>query len=42
MRHSGLGTTLKIYTHLSNMKEQKSVEALNVHLGIKKKTEALD
>jgi len=33
--HADLETTLRIYTHLSEQREQKSVEALNAHLGSK-------
>lgn len=36
--HADLQTTLKIYTHLSEQKEQQSVAALNAHLGKKKIT----
>lgn len=33
MGHADIETTLKIYTHLSEQKEQQSVDALNAHLG---------
>ncbi len=30
--HSDIETTLKIYTHLSEQKEQAAIDALNAHL----------
>lgn len=35
MGHSDIETTLKIYTHLSEQKEQTAIDALNAHLGQK-------
>ena len=32
--HSDIQVTLKIYTHLSEGKEQAAVDALNRHLGV--------
>jgi len=39
MGHSDIQTTLRVYTHLSEQKEQAAVNALNTHLSKEKASE---